>query len=168
MSWVVVAITVTAGSTYVAMETQAEIAENNIKQGEMDQRASANATKNAEEAQKRRTADRLSQSYRELLSARSEALAIQAETGVAGAIADKQKRNIDMQNTFDIERIQQDGEALVHNVRTQGFQNTAKLQQSINSARSNKPSDEAIAFTSATSSALAGLRVSGSRRGGKS
>jgi len=159
-TWVMIAMaSTTVATTAISMDNQKKINENQIKQGEMDLIASQNATMNAEEEARRQESESLTNIGRELLSSQATATALQANTGIAGVTAEKQKRNIDMQNTFDVGVIKDQSDQAIFQIRNQGFANSQSLQNSINTARASKPSNTQIATTALMAGASAGLSV---------
>lgn len=168
MSWVIVAVaTVSVATTAMGMKQQQDIAENAVKQADMDAIASQSATEQSMQDAEDITQEKLFQSARELLRAKGKAVAIQASTGVAGVVKEKQLRNIDMQNTFDVNKIKQDGDNMIINVANQGSQNAQQIQSARNTAESNRPSNTSIAVSSIASGVGTGLSVYGATKGGK-
>lgn len=146
-------------TTINAGKHQQDLADVQMEQGRMNMVASQSATRMAEEDANRKTSNRLTQIGRELLKAQSMATAVQAETGVAGLSAERAQRNVDMQNTFDVNNIQEAGEVMTSNIRMQGFQNNAQIQGAINTAEASRPSNTEIFTNSLLSGIGTGLNV---------
>ena len=169
MGWLIVAVVattaITVGTTALAGKQQQDMAENAIEQARLDKVASDNATDEAVQDAQRATESELTQQARELFRDKGSAVARQASSGVAGVVQEKQLRNVDMQNTFDVAKIKQDGDNMVVNVLNQGGQNIQAIQSAENTARSNRPSNTSIAVASIAGGVGTGLSVYSAGKG---
>lgn len=168
MSWFLTgAVVLTAGSTALQMKSQRDLADNQIKQGEMDRIASDSSTKNAEEEAQRQESFDLSEVARELIASKATTIATQANSGVSGVTQDRIKRDLDMQNSLDVNFVKRQGEQTLFSIRNAGFNNDASIQNSINSAKSSKPTKTAMAVSSVLAGGQTYLTVQGVRGGKK-
>lgn len=164
-------VVMTALTTFVSLNAQKKVADNQIEQGRLDKIASDSSTKQAEMDALDEQSMQLTDALRESLSAQSTAVAIQANTGISGVTAERQRSNIDFQNTMDVNRIQEAGDRSLISIRNAGFSNASKIQSSINSAQANRPSGTTMATTMAVNMLATGVSAYGQYKlsgGGKS
>lgn len=175
MSWVLVGTTtaLSAISAYATMDAQNKQAQAQIDQGQRDMIASQSATEQAEADLRDEQALELSDLASKLLGAESAQRATSANSGVAGITAERNMRNIQFQNTFDVNQVNTKNERLLIGIRNSGFNNASSIQGGINEASSRKTSRTAMAVNTTlsggkafiSSGGLKGLRAG--KKGGK-
>lgn len=152
MSYLMVAVGVSTVSTALAIDAQNKQAKFQEEQGRLDMVASNSATQQAEADARDQEAVDLSEVAREFLAVKSSVVAQQANSGISGVTSDRQRRNVDFQNSLDINTIKKKSDNVVFNIRQSGFSNNQTIQSSINDARSKKVG----LLEGATKTALAG------------
>ncbi len=148
-----IAVGATMAGTALTAKSQQNQAKTAEKQGELDLIASQSATKQAEQDANEETRMELANKRREFLRTQGSIVAQQANTGVAGVTAERQRRNVDFQHNMDVQNIKKKSENTLISIRHQGFRNDSQIQSNLN--RIHKPSGgEVLGKT-----ALAGLSV---------
>lgn len=164
MSWFLVGATVVSvASSALASKQQQRIADRQVEQARMDMVASTSATKQAEEDAKIEESFDLAKVARELLASRSTAVATQANNGVAGITQERQLRNIDFQNSLDVGIVKRQADQTLIGIRNSGFSNNQQHQNTINTAKANRPSNTDLAVKAIGSGVGTYLSVGGSK-----
>lgn len=150
MSWWAVGISLTTATVGV-MENRANIKANN-RQVEMDNRANTSATEEAMREQNRLEDLEVAQNERIALRDSSSAVAMSANTGVAGVSAERNVDNVLFQSLLDENVIKANSSAKMFQIGNQGFAQS----QNILSRKKKKPSvlGDALRITSAGVSAF--------------
>ncbi len=126
---------VTTGASIMQANRTADF---NEEQARLDMVASDKATEQAVEESEREEGMNLAQLAREALAKKSTIVAQQANTGVSGVTSERQRRNVDFQESMDVETIKRQSANTVNSIRQTGYTNNSQIQGRMNSATSSK------------------------------